>query len=208
MYTCACVLSHFSCVWLCDPVDSCQAPLSMGILQARILEWVAMLSSRRSSPPRYWTHVSCIGRWILYRPSTCTYIPSFWICFPFRVKDLVFLMKRLDSFNFRVSPYERREVQHTFCREGVEGQWGQARGRGLLKGQSLFVDINNEIPRETESCPGNQRRQEKRLIFRDWDNELQSMSGWWARELKYVQGQVLGLASYKRREKGWMGDRF
>ena len=34
------------------------------------------------------------------------------------------------------------------------------------------------------------------------------MSGWWARELKYVQGQVLGLASYKRREKGWMGDRF
>ena len=29
-----------------------QAPLSMGILQARILEWVAMPSSRRSSPPR------------------------------------------------------------------------------------------------------------------------------------------------------------
>ena len=29
-----------------------QAPLSMGILQARILEWVAMLSSRGSSEPR------------------------------------------------------------------------------------------------------------------------------------------------------------
>ena len=29
-----------------------QAPLSMGILQARILEWVAMLSSRGSSQPR------------------------------------------------------------------------------------------------------------------------------------------------------------
>ena len=29
-----------------------QAPLSMGILQARILEWVAMPSSRGSSPPR------------------------------------------------------------------------------------------------------------------------------------------------------------
>ena len=30
----------------------CQAPLSMGILQARILEWVAMPSSRGSSQPR------------------------------------------------------------------------------------------------------------------------------------------------------------
>jgi len=29
-----------------------QAPLSMGILQARILEWVAMPSSRESSQPR------------------------------------------------------------------------------------------------------------------------------------------------------------
>ena len=31
---------------------ACQAPLSMGILQARILEWVAMPSSRASSQPR------------------------------------------------------------------------------------------------------------------------------------------------------------
>ena len=38
-----------------------QAPLSMGILQARILEWVAMPSSRGSSQPRDQTHVSCIA---------------------------------------------------------------------------------------------------------------------------------------------------
>ena len=37
-----------------------QVPLSMGILQARILEWVAMPSSRGSSQPRDQTHVSCI----------------------------------------------------------------------------------------------------------------------------------------------------
>ena len=43
-----------SCVTLCDPMDyiARQAPLSMGILQARILEWVAMPSSRGSSQPR------------------------------------------------------------------------------------------------------------------------------------------------------------
>ena len=38
-----------------------QAPRSMGILQARILEWVAMLSSRGSSQPRDRTQVSHIA---------------------------------------------------------------------------------------------------------------------------------------------------
>ena len=46
-----------------------QAPLSIGILQARILEWVAISFSRGSSWPRDWScspGTSCIGRWILY----------------------------------------------------------------------------------------------------------------------------------------------
>ena len=38
-----------------------QAPLPMGILQARILEWVAMASSRGSSQLRAQTQVSCIA---------------------------------------------------------------------------------------------------------------------------------------------------
>ena len=38
-----------------------QAPQSMGILQARILEWVAMPSFRGSSQPRDWTQVSRIA---------------------------------------------------------------------------------------------------------------------------------------------------
>ena len=42
-----------------------QAPLSM-IFQARILEWVAISYSRGSSQPRDRTHISCIGRQILY----------------------------------------------------------------------------------------------------------------------------------------------
>ena len=46
-----------------------QAPLSMRILQARILDCVAMSFSRGSSQPRDWTHVSqvsCVGRQVLY----------------------------------------------------------------------------------------------------------------------------------------------
>ena len=86
----ACILGHFSRVWLfvisvcvsvcvlvaqlclilCDPMD-CSLPGSSvcGILQARILEWVAMPSSRASFWPRDWTCVSCIaGRFFTIEP--------------------------------------------------------------------------------------------------------------------------------------------
>ena len=47
-----------------------QAPLSLGILQARILEWVAMPSSRGSSQPRDGIQVSCIaGRFFTNEPA-------------------------------------------------------------------------------------------------------------------------------------------
>ena len=56
---CLYVLSH---VWLCDPMD-CSLPGTCvhGILQARILEWVAVSSSRGSPWPRDWNWVSCIA---------------------------------------------------------------------------------------------------------------------------------------------------
>ena len=57
-----------SCPTLCDPMN-CSPPGSSvhGIFLARILEWVAISSSRGSSQPRDWTcisYVSCRG--ILY----------------------------------------------------------------------------------------------------------------------------------------------
>ena len=49
-----------SCLAWCDPLE-CSLPGSSvhGILQARILEWIAMLFSRGSSWPRDWTQISC-----------------------------------------------------------------------------------------------------------------------------------------------------
>ena len=44
-----------------------QAPSVHGIILARILEWVAIFSSRGSSQPRDQTSISCIGRQILYQ---------------------------------------------------------------------------------------------------------------------------------------------
>ena len=56
-----------SCPTLCDPMD-CSLPCSSvcGILQARILEWVAISFSRISSRPRAQTLVSCIGTQVVY----------------------------------------------------------------------------------------------------------------------------------------------
>ena len=56
---CVCVLLAQLCPTLCDPTD-CSLPGSSvhGILQARTLEWVAMISSRGSSQPRDQTQVS------------------------------------------------------------------------------------------------------------------------------------------------------
>ena len=59
-----------SCPTLYDPMDHSRPGSSVhGILQARILEWIALSSFRGSIRPRYQTcisYVSCIGRQVLY----------------------------------------------------------------------------------------------------------------------------------------------
>ena len=64
-----------SCLTLCDPVDGSPPGSSVhGVLQTRILEWVAISSSRGSSQSRDGTHISCIsrtGRLTLYHGATC-----------------------------------------------------------------------------------------------------------------------------------------
>ena len=59
---CVCVLVAQLCPTLCDPMD-CSPPgfFVHGILQARILEWVAISFSRGSSWPRDQTQVSCFA---------------------------------------------------------------------------------------------------------------------------------------------------
>ena len=50
-----------SCLTLCNPMDCSFPSFSVHeILQARVLEWVAISFSRGSSLPRDWTLVSCI----------------------------------------------------------------------------------------------------------------------------------------------------
>ena len=62
------------CLTLCDPLDCSLPGCSVHeIFQARILEWVAISSSKISSWPRDQTGISCIsciGRQILYLGTT------------------------------------------------------------------------------------------------------------------------------------------
>ena len=59
---CVCVLVTQLCPTLCDPMD-CSPPGSSvhGILQARILEWVAILFSSAYFQHRDQTQASCIA---------------------------------------------------------------------------------------------------------------------------------------------------
>ena len=74
-----------SCLTLCDLME-CSLPGTPlhGILQARILKWIAMPSSRGSSQPKDQTrisYVSCIGRWVLYHQCHLG-SPHTSLCFP------------------------------------------------------------------------------------------------------------------------------
>ena len=62
-HMCVCALSLQSYLTLCDPMDYSPRGSSVhGILQARILEWVAISYSRGPSQPRDPTRVSCVSR--------------------------------------------------------------------------------------------------------------------------------------------------
>ena len=69
-------VQHFGDSMNCSPPDTCVH----GILQARILEWVAVYFSRGSSQPRDRTHISCIvgllcALWIVVQLMSCV-----WLC--------------------------------------------------------------------------------------------------------------------------------
>ena len=93
---CVCV-----CVCVCSVVSNstdCSLPGSFvhGILQARILEWVAIPFSRGSSQPRDWTQVSCIaGRfftiWATRTSSYAKYVFSFNLLSPDEMDLAIFI---------------------------------------------------------------------------------------------------------------------
>ena len=74
------------CPTLCNPTDYSPPGSSVhGILQARILAWVAVPACRWSSRPKDQTHISnviCTGSWVLYTAGTSVVIQWLRLCAP------------------------------------------------------------------------------------------------------------------------------
>ena len=111
-------LSALSCLTLCDPLDcSPPGPSVHGILQARVLEWVAVPPFRESSRPRDWTGFSSIaGRFFTTEPPGspiwCWYITK---CF----KCSLPLVATGDWFQFppHIKMCNTQVLWHSICRQ-------------------------------------------------------------------------------------------
>ena len=145
-----------SCPTLCHPMGHSPPGSSVhGILQARILEWVAISFSRRSSRPRNRTQVSCIagrfftelqggllliGRAVL-KKFLSILSADWWVVFP---SCLLFGLKHpstgADSPLGRGRPWGRNSSL-----PGGSGQWGLT--RDATAGD--FVPPASRWPRET-----------------------------------------------------------
>ena len=101
---CVCVWITQLCLTLCDTMN-CSPPGSSvhGILQARILEWVAISFSRGSSRPRDWTQVSCIaGRFFtIWASSNCLLSKSEYIIVITLVLSCLCLLRKKEGKKLR-----------------------------------------------------------------------------------------------------------
>ena len=110
IYVYTCVLVVQSCLTLWDPMDCSLSGSSVhGILQARILDWVAIPFSKGSSQPRSRTQVSCTaGRffiiWVTREAHLCLSIYIFISPSPFSsllsIQMVTFHLSHSGSFFF------------------------------------------------------------------------------------------------------------
>ena len=168
-----CMLSHFSHIRLFVTPWTVALPCSSvhGILQARILEWVAIPFSRVSSWPRDWTHISyisCLGRWILYHWGTreaCRkqlLITKTWPFFenPSQLYPCQFLCQRLlvsliygfplilGSQDILLSPLQLGKATRLILINGLWMEAGSTQGVGWSRAKIIFKTpayINNSI---------------------------------------------------------------
>ena len=113
---CVCVLVSQSCLTLCDPMDYSPPGFPVhGIFQARILEGVAISSSRGSSRSSDQTQVSCIAVKQCQLPTDTSHLP---------LQGLNHVLLQLLTFN---TPWKESRVEsrnEAFCAWGKTGRTG------------------------------------------------------------------------------------
>ena len=119
-----------SCMTLCNPVDCRLLGILHGILQVRILEWVAIACSRASSRSRDWTGISCIDRQSLLSLShlgSPNYITGTYICMKNieRESDTIPYFRHSLGF-LQVSPADKGELLYRQIKLQSQFRWPSA----------------------------------------------------------------------------------
>ena len=134
----------------CSPTDS----FVRGISQARILEWVAISYSRQTSPPKDQTHISCIGRQILYHcaKSTILYVQIFGMGMEYRdSKERVWLPQSTkDKVNNSAelgpwSQYDQENIQSINWQQSWPSHKKREKNLNLNKLPKFRVTLNRSI---------------------------------------------------------------
>ena len=146
MLCCASCFSHvrlFATLWTV-------APLSMGFSRARILEWVAMPSSKGSSQLRDWTQVSSIAGgfftiWVTGEAPNQNYLT-----FNFKRKLMIINTEGAILTNIYVKLPKKTE-RFLFCFLSLcptEWQWPltQSQGKDIIKGFQFQHQLPNTGP--------------------------------------------------------------
>ena len=136
LYAVLCLVAQL-CPTLCNPMDytACQAPLSLEILQARILEWVAMPSSRGSSQPRDRTW-NTSNWWLFWSKHCfdCLFLVSAWDPWEFWFNWFGYWSPRADCLNrtstIQVALRSQRLRKRYKCVPKRNHSWMLGRGRG------------------------------------------------------------------------------
>ena len=155
---CVCSVAHL-CPTLCDPMD-CSLPGSSihGNFQARILEWIAISSSRASSGPRDWTLISCVfciaGRLLNTEPSESGQSQGLRFKFGFKLSAYLNLMAQMVK--------NLPAMWETWVQSLV---WEDPLEEGMATHSSILAW---RIPWTEES--GGRQSMESRRIWRNWSD--------------------------------------
>ena len=109
-----CCESHWVVSTLCDPMDYSPPGSSVhGILQARILEWVAIPFSRGSSRPRNRTEDSCTAGGFFTNWAIREVLPTskFLFCLNYVNMGLCFPPRTLSVIPIKIAPFFLRWIQ-------------------------------------------------------------------------------------------------
>ena len=203
MCVCVCVCVHVCvhsvtqwCWSLCHAMDNSPPGSSVyWMSQARILEWIAISSSRGSSWPRDQTCISCVystGKWILHHCATreAQSMPSsnIWktqLPFPWGIRKMSSNLKSKEKRKRLIFLGLRRKwikslTQGLLCSRRPQGPSPRDEGAERLLERVLEARVGKWTQRASALQRNSLREREKERERKTWGQEL-----WWSKDVLF-----------------------